>query len=66
MFINNICILASDSLAYLYRGDMSNLGIVMTRTSNFVNYAAQYVLVVLGAHYIYYVVLEKSNLENMD
>lgn len=43
MFINNICILASDSLAYLYRGDMSNLGIVMTRTSNFVNYAAQYV-----------------------
>lgn len=57
MFINNICILASDSLAYLYRGDMSNLGLVVLAIAvqgfvygfSLINFAVTLTLLVISA-----------------
>ena len=51
ILINNL-ILVSDALAYLYRGDLTLLGVAMTRISNFLLFALEYL--VLGM-FVYYV-----------
>lgn len=52
MLLINVLVLVSDSLAYVYRGDSSSVGLVMTRISNFALFLGEYVLVFLFAHYV--------------
>lgn len=52
MLLVNVLILVSDSLAYVYRGDISTVGIVVTRISNFMLLLLEYILLLLFSHYV--------------
>lgn len=52
MLLVNVLTLVSDSLAYVYRGDTSILGMGMTRISNFMLLLLEYILLLLFAHYV--------------
>lgn len=52
MILMNNLLLVSDALAYIYRGDLSSLGIVMTRISNFSLFALEDLLLVTFIRYV--------------
>ena len=52
MILLNNFLLVSDSLAYIYRGDMSFLGAVMTRVSNFLLFALEYIILGFFISYV--------------
>lgn len=54
ILINNL-LLVSDALAYIYRGDLSPIGVVMTRICNFALFALEYLLIVLFVRYVKYI-----------
>lgn len=62
MLLVNVLVLVSDSLAYVYRGDTSALGMMMTRISNFLLLFLEYVIILLFTHYVQNV-LEENGLE---
>ena len=51
ILINNF-LLVSDALAYIYRGDITPLGITMTRICNFALFALEYILLVIFVRYV--------------
>ena len=51
--VTTAVLLLCDSFAYVFRGDTSDLGIVMTRATNFIVFLLQYALLILGAEYYY-------------
>lgn len=52
MLLVNVLTLASDSLAYVYRGDISAIGITVTRISSFLLLLLEYILLLLFSHYV--------------
>lgn len=52
MLLVNVLTLVSDSLAYVYHGDISTLGMAATRISNFMLLLLEYILLLLFAHYV--------------
>lgn len=51
ILINNL-LLVSDALAYLYRGDLTPLGVTMTRSCNFSLFALEYILLGMFVYYV--------------
>lgn len=56
----NALMLAADSFAYIYRGDVSNLGFFMTRWSNFLVFSTEDIMFIAGIFYLYYLVRENG------
>ena len=54
ILINNF-LLVSDALAYIYRGDLTPIGVVMTRICNFSLFALEYILIIMFARYVKHV-----------
>lgn len=54
LLINNF-MLVSDALAYIYRGDVTPIGIAMTRICNFSLFALEYMLLVIFVQYVKYI-----------
>ena len=52
MLLVNVLLLSCDALAYIYRGDQTFIGLVMTRVSNFSLFALEYVLLGLFTCYV--------------
>ena len=51
ILINNL-LLVSDALAYIYRGDLTPLGVTMTRICNFSLFALENLLLVIFVRYV--------------
>lgn len=54
LLINNF-LLVSDALAYIYRGDLTPLGRIMTRISNFSLFALEEILLIVFVYYVKYI-----------
>lgn len=52
MVLFNNFLLVSDAIAYIYRGEMTSLGMVMTRISNFALFALEYVILGIFVSYV--------------
>lgn len=51
LLVNNF-ILIADALAFIFRGDMTPVGLALTRISNFVVFAVEYILLLLFTLYV--------------
>lgn len=51
VLINNF-ILVSDALAYIYRGDTTLLGVIMTHVTNFSLFALEYIFIIMMVRYV--------------
>lgn len=51
ILINNF-LLVSDALAYIYRGDLTLIGVTMTRICNFALFALEYILIAIFVRYV--------------
>lgn len=51
ILINNF-LLVSDALAYIYRGDLTPIGIAMTRICNFTLFALEYIILIIFVRYV--------------
>lgn len=60
LLFNNI-MLVCDALAYIYRGDLTNIGIVMTRISNYCMFLMQYFILYCFIGYVDRLTCEKHN-----
>lgn len=60
ILINNF-LLVSDALAYIYRGDITPLGITITRTSNFFMFALEYILLITFVRYVKHITSTDEN-----
>lgn len=52
MILMNNLLLVSDALAYIYRGDLTPIGVAMTRISNFSLFALEYVILFIFLRYV--------------
>ena len=61
MVLMNNFILVSDALAYIYRGDTTPLGVVMTHTANFSLFALEFTLLIMFVRYVKYLTDSKNS-----
>ncbi len=54
ILINNF-LLVSDALAYIYRGDLTPIGIAITRICNFTLFALEYMILVIFVRFVKYI-----------
>lgn len=64
LLLDSAVLLFFDSMAYIFRGDTSPLGMVMTRISNFMVFAVEYVIIVFIAYYCYATLQENGVKDN--
>lgn len=62
LLLSSSVLLFFDSMAYFFRGNVSTLGMIMTRASNFIVFATEYVLILLITYY-FYITLQENNVE---
>lgn len=59
MQLTNSCLLFSDTLAWIFRGNNSTLGYYMVRISNFLVFLLGYVIMLLFTRYLFYQIPEE-------
>ena len=64
MLVVNAVTMVMDSLAYIYRGNVTSLGIVMTRVSNFMVFSLNYVMFALASAFFYHVMKNHGGRED--